>query len=359
MRFNSLKYTLTEKCNCNCTYCPFRKSNATVSLDTIRKSFAMLYPYLDPRSHLVEITGGEVLTEFALLREAIIHFKSVDENMPIQVITNLSLLNEEHIHFFKENHLTLIVSFDGSRETYDDNRVFLCGHSLFDVVLRNIRKLQHEGIDFYTTMTISPSQARNFSSNLEFIMNEAQIRKMGFHPAIDGIRWSPEEAAILVEEILKGMDMYVLRRKDRLSEYQPYHELIRLYFENNRDISGFLNLCCAKDKRKLFIDCEGNIFPCSIGGDFYGTLRDQFLIGNSQTGIDSLRLERIYGQMNRLCQINKQLCLYFSPKTMTFSKETGNRTRHIMEDIANAVFNYIDRNRLHMEDFYDKHIRDH
>ena len=81
-------------------------------------------------------------------------------------------------------------------------------------------------------------------------------------------------------------------------------------------------MCCSPRKRKLYVDVEGHIYPCSIGVDFYDRLKEHFKIGDYKNGIYEKQLIKMDKYMNHLCEINKQLCLYYDPFTKIMSKKT-------------------------------------
>ena len=90
--------------------------------------------------------GGEPLMNFPLMKEIVDYTKSVkkekEKEFTFDIITNLSLLDEEKLIFLKENKITPLVSFDGAKEIQDKQRPLKnkkC--SSYDTTLPKIKKL--------------------------------------------------------------------------------------------------------------------------------------------------------------------------------------------------------------------------
>ena len=97
------------------------------------------------RGVTMEFQGGEPLVNFELVQEAIRYCKernsTVGKDVSYVICTNLSLLEDRHLDYFKEHGVDVSTSLDGPEYLHDKNRP-LGKHGSHSVVTRNIRRAQ-------------------------------------------------------------------------------------------------------------------------------------------------------------------------------------------------------------------------
>ena len=92
----------------------------------------------------MEFQGGEPLIRFDLIRDMIeyaIEHNAGRKQISFVVCTNLTLLTDEHIDFFKNRQVNISTSFDGPAAIHDINRP-LPSQSAYSVVLTNIERVR-------------------------------------------------------------------------------------------------------------------------------------------------------------------------------------------------------------------------
>jgi uncharacterized protein len=117
--------------------------------------------------------GGEPLIRFSGIKQAV---KRIDEAVrsgemmrpTFAITTNLTLLNDEMISFFKRHDFKVGVSVDGPEKMNDKFRMYKDGRGCFKDVRRNYLRLVEAGIDAYILITPHPDALEK----LPFIFRE-------------------------------------------------------------------------------------------------------------------------------------------------------------------------------------------
>lgn len=151
--FTKLHIFVTSlRCNQSCPYCQVSRQGKDadqgvydMSPQVIERSVALMLA--SPAAHItMEFQGGEPLVNFDLLRQAVSLSKTLNKRVGKRVdyviCTNLSMLTDEHLDFFKENQVLISTSLDGPEYLHDMNRPLGRGMPSHKVVTHNIRRVQ-------------------------------------------------------------------------------------------------------------------------------------------------------------------------------------------------------------------------
>ncbi|MFW6007909.1 MAG: hypothetical protein ACOCP8_01480, partial [archaeon] len=115
-------------------------------------------------------------TNFPLLKKICnyILLSGVITDAVFHIFTNLTLLKDEHIQFFNAYRTQVAVSLDGIREA-NNLRVFKDnGQPIFDVVIKNLKKLLKTVVDTKLVqlfMVVHPENIHLLNDNIEFLYN--------------------------------------------------------------------------------------------------------------------------------------------------------------------------------------------
>lgn len=126
-------FTIIPNRNCNlyCSYCyQEKKKNIVMSDTTITKTcdFIRKKSILSNNKIIkINISGGECLIYPEKIKNIISQLRKTEVEMEnkifeIEVSTNITLLTENMIIFFKKNHISLFLSFDGIKKSHNLNR---------------------------------------------------------------------------------------------------------------------------------------------------------------------------------------------------------------------------------------------
>ena len=142
-------FVTTLRCNQSCQYCQVtRQGELATSYDMtaeiMRKSVDLMLANPSPNVTM-EFQGGESLLNFDLVKEGILYAKDQNEHIckciDFVICTNLSILVDHHLEFFKEHNVQISTSLDGPDFIHDKNRPMNRGGS-HATVTKNIRRAQ-------------------------------------------------------------------------------------------------------------------------------------------------------------------------------------------------------------------------
>jgi len=141
----------TIRCNQSCQYCQVSRhgeasgAGSDMSVEVLHKSVDMMLGNPAPMVTM-EFQGGEPLLRFDLIKEGVLYTKernkAVGKSITFVICTNLTLLNDEHLFFFKKHNVQISTSLDGPAELHNKNRPLGMGDKAHVQVCRNIRRVQ-------------------------------------------------------------------------------------------------------------------------------------------------------------------------------------------------------------------------
>lgn len=157
-------FVITLRCDHTCLYCQVsrvteNRENFDMSIDTIDRSIDLMF--MSPNPHLtMEFQGGEPLLAFDKVKYAVekaeILAKKYCKGLTKVICTNLSLINEEILHYCKDHNILISTSLDGPKFIHDSNRKKI-NNSSYDITIRGIelaRKiLGHDKVSALMTTT--------------------------------------------------------------------------------------------------------------------------------------------------------------------------------------------------------------
>ncbi len=141
---------LTQSCNLNCIYCYGEGGTygggGSLKEKTAYQAVDWLIEQSGKRKKIhVGFFGGEPFLKFPMMK-AVTEYaqkrvREVNKVVDFHTTTNATLLDDEKIAFIKEHGISVMVSFDGSREIQDAQRPFANGKGSYDVTVPKIKKL--------------------------------------------------------------------------------------------------------------------------------------------------------------------------------------------------------------------------
>lgn len=142
---------VTLRCNMNCIYChasskPCEMIEFDMDKETAKKTVDFIFQ-TPSKSVSIEFQGGEPLLNWNII-EFIVQYAqdknlSVGKDLKISVVTNLSLMDEQKMHFLIEHDVAVCTSLDGPKYLHDFNRKS-SSHSNYDDVIKWINNFSRE-----------------------------------------------------------------------------------------------------------------------------------------------------------------------------------------------------------------------
>ncbi len=152
-----ISFTVTERCNLNCSYCylPKKNSEKVMTFEVAKKAldyFLENSDFFSSPQVLLNFIGGEPLLNISLMDEITDYFKIETYkrnhrwfgNYKITFTTNgTELQNPQVINYIEKNRMCLYpaVSLDGVEEKHDNARKYKNGTGSYKDVLKNSKKL--------------------------------------------------------------------------------------------------------------------------------------------------------------------------------------------------------------------------
>lgn len=287
-----LTLQVTQGCNLKCEYCAYsgnyfnrEHTNRAMAFETAKKAIDYFISHSRDSSHFaISFYGGEPLLEFELIKKCVAYADKRSEGRKISYnfTTNGTLLTEEKIKFVVDHNFSILVSLDGPQEVHDRHRIF-AGTSAgsFQKMSDNVKMLRRKYPDFF---------AKNISFNTvldpeyplkeicDFTMNDQNFKSSKILSSTisnvqtkEKVRYSDQ---FLEEYEYEKFKVY-LWKVGRLAELD-IPPLMRAHFtgiketaicferaaQNELPDKGHRGGPCIPGVRKLFVDVDGNLFPC-------------------------------------------------------------------------------------------------
>lgn len=144
-------FVVTTACNMSCIYCQANNgancSNLYMNKELAKKAVDIALE--SPTKCLTfEFQGGEPLLNFDIIKYIVEYANETNKIHLINynIVTNLTLLNDEMIDFFKVNKFGVSTSIDGHDLLHNSNRPYKNGQQTFTDVMKSLNKLREAEI---------------------------------------------------------------------------------------------------------------------------------------------------------------------------------------------------------------------
>ena len=122
MRTFTLEVSVTEKCNLGCPYCYVANKNTFMTKEVFDEGMIKLKDLMrlsNTFEYRVSFFGGEPLLNWDLITHAIPFLKNDPQCVGLNIISNMTMIDQEKHDYLKENEVGISWSFDGmsSNET--------------------------------------------------------------------------------------------------------------------------------------------------------------------------------------------------------------------------------------------------
>ncbi|MBM4037127.1 MAG: radical SAM protein [Planctomycetes bacterium] len=308
----------SRDCNMRCRYCvysgrqPGRRGRADqhMALDTACQAVDYLQAHSSQRDVVyIGFFGGEPLLNLPLLYKVTDYARKViqGKDLVLTVTTNGTLLTPEVMDFLAANNFSTFVSLDGPREVNDANRVFAgSGRGTFDAVTARLDEFQRRHPAFCRTnvrLSMVTAPGANYARLAEWLSEKDLSSAFVTRVADDTGEYERayRERPLTGAEKLKA-DFIELGCQGRLGEmkgrlkfsmhaarfYLPMWSLRNRTLPTSPRDRAIHRGVCIPGREKLFVDCDGNLFPCEKADG-----RSHLRLGHVSTGVDARRSHAI------------------------------------------------------------------
>ena len=112
----TLEVSVTEKCNLGCPYCYVANRPTWMEPEVFDKGIEYLYTLMErsgDKDYHVSFFGGEPLLNWDLITHAVPKLRADPKCAGINIITNLTMIDDEKADYLKANGVGVSWSFDG------------------------------------------------------------------------------------------------------------------------------------------------------------------------------------------------------------------------------------------------------
>lgn len=309
---------VTQNCNLRCKYCTFSGSyvnrehtNKRMDWDTAKKALDFLYEHngKSDKNVLIGFYGGEPLLEFDLIQKCVDYSYKLfpSKNLQYNITTNATLLRPDIAKYLLEHNFTISLSIDGPQEIHDLNRVHINGQGSFQTVMTNIQNMldsiPNVPTEKFLISTVLSNDA-DLESVIRFFKEDNRINRFTYQlTSVNDIN-------------LKSKPLAACRKNDLINQYENFKVFLygigRIPFELTSNLATSYanrladNFChrtavdmsqkkmhpggpCVPGQHKLFVDVEGNFYPCERVSETSPVMR----MGSLEKGINLFAAKRI------------------------------------------------------------------
>ena len=284
-------FVVTNKCNMQCIYCQAQNGqsipNGMMNKETAQKAVDIALS--SPSKYLsFEFQGGEPLLNFEIIKFIVKYSEEHkgDKQIQYNLVSNLTLINEEIIRFVKENNICLSTSLDGNEYVHNSNRKYRNHKDTYSDVIRSITKVRAEGINVGAIQTTT-RHSLSFYREIVDTYNSLQMDSVFIRPLTplgcankdwENIGYTAEEFTVFYRKSL----YYILALNKQGSILKEGHATILLPKILSGSPVNYMELRspCGAGIGQIAYYYNGNIYTCDEGRMLAEMGDDSFMLGN-------------------------------------------------------------------------------
>lgn len=283
-------FVVTTACNMRCVYC---QANNGVTCPSLFMSKEMAEKAVDialqsPTQYLsFEFQGGEPLLNFDIIKHIVEYTEERKgfHNIKYNVVTNLTLINDEILDFFVANNFGISTSVDGPDYLHNANRPYSDGTGTFEQVRASIYKIREKGLNVGAIQTTTKASLA-YPREIVRAYKDLGFESVFLRPLTplgkatlnwDKIGYSPEE---FVEFYTTALDELI---KINQSEgfFKEDHAAILLSRMDGKFVNYMeLRSPCGASIGQLAYYADGDVFTCDEGRMLHEMGDHTFRLGN-------------------------------------------------------------------------------
>jgi len=321
---------MTKACNFRCKYCilsDIYQNNdqylgGEMSIDTMKKSIDFfLKRTSDVDSITVSFYGGEPLLRFDAIKHCVDYAKkhALGKNLSFSMTTNGSVLTEEIIDFLADNDFKILISLDGPEEIHDMNRIFQNGKKTYSLIDKNINYIRNNYPDFFkkNIQFHAVIAFPQFTNEVIGFFRENYSNNFGYayvEPGFDNEKFKNKYQINMEYSKKYSLVNHINETKKKMIEDIEFEDNITYLFDGEiarvfklkpreQNDSFWPGGTCDIGSRRIFVDVNGNIFPCEKISYSNG----ENCIGHIEKGFDVPKICQTISEYEKTC-VSCQTC---------------------------------------------------
>lgn len=212
------------------------------------------------------------------------------KNIEYTIVTNLMLIQDYTIDFFKEYNISVSTSLDGFRELHNRNRPYISGEGTYDDVLRGIEKIRSRGIRLgaieATTQYSLSEPEKLVDTYYDLGFRDIFIRPLTplgcANKSLEQIGYDPEEFLNFYKRAL----LRIISKNNGDSHMREGHASLFLAKILHGRPVNYMELrspCCGASVGEMAYYPSGDVFTCDEGRMLFEMGDDSFRLENVRT----------------------------------------------------------------------------
>lgn len=284
--FSMLIKPASSLCNLKCKYCFYHDvaSNREtycydiINDETIENIVKKTVGYFkEPAQISFAFQGGEPtcakVETFIKFIDTVNRYKEDYHEIHYSIQTNGTLIDDEWIKLFKENHFLVGISLDGFKENHDDIREDRNNQGTFERIMKSINMLKENDIDFNILTVLTSSLSKQAKKLYEFYQH-TDISYIQLIPCLNEFNHKsvyglePKEFSSFYKEFF---DLWYEEYKRGIyRSVTLFDNIIPMFVGIPPQQCGYMGFCSMQ----FVVESNGDVYPC----DFY--VLDQYKVGN-------------------------------------------------------------------------------
>ncbi len=272
---NRLVLSVTSHCNLRCEYCYVFNDNKehfipkTMTPRIIQKAIYKIFNSYNA-VQFVQFFGGEPHLALQSMQIAVDETRKVCEirkllHPQFGIVTNLMILNEEILSFYKDNHLRVTVSIDGPETVHNFLRVYPSGSGTHNKVVQNLGRLRDMGIPFAVECTFTQMHIKKGITIVDLLKYFDQIGAV--RADIVCVMAKPDSKLYVHGETLPQLIQLFIKAVDYWFDYWRQGgktvfgiigEILAMVSSSQKEIY------CPAGESYLAVAPDGRIYPCHL-----------------------------------------------------------------------------------------------
>ena len=283
-------FVVTTACNMNCVYCqansgkkrPYQfmdKETAEKAVDVALQSPAVNLNF--------EFQGGEPLMNFDVIKHIVEYTEkcNVLHNINYNIVTNLTLLNDNVLNYLAEHGFVISTSIDGDMQTHDKNRTMLHGGGTYDSVISAVKRIKAAGLRVGAIETTT-RDTLNHANELVKTYAELGLQNIFIRPLTplgkalanwSDIGYTPEEFIAFYRDAFS--ELISLNAKGYFIQEQHASIFLKRISGQNINYMELRSPCGAGVGQMAYFP-DGGVFTCDEGRMMHEMGEDVFCLGN-------------------------------------------------------------------------------
>ena len=200
----------TERCNLDCKYCYVKQNQRTMPWDIAKQSIDFI-SNLQYEDKTLCFMGGEPLVEWELVKKMTKYAQSKEINK-FNLCTNMVLIDQKKIDYFRANDFNIMLSIDGILEAHDIERKNHKGSGSFSEVNKAISLISSNKnkIKFTIQMCLSPFNVKYLSESFRYLLEKGVADTFIYLiPIVNpDYCWEKEDSRVFRKEVKKLFVIY-------------------------------------------------------------------------------------------------------------------------------------------------------